>query len=90
MSKEASSIKASPRLRDDLRRIAAQGHKREAAEEMFNALLIADAMIELLEAKAYQCGLEGSREWDELIAGCDLRGTHASIRAALRKAKGEA
>ncbi len=58
--------------------------------ELLDAARRAEAMIELLRATAYQIGLEGTKEWDELVVGCDLQGTCDVIVHGLAKAEGRA
>lgn len=59
-----------------------------AAPELLEASLRAEAMIELIQSTAYQVGLEGTKDWDEVVGGSDILGTFDVLRAAIAKAEG--
>lgn len=63
--------------------------KITAIPDLLDAVQRAEAMIELMRSTAYQVGLEGTKEWDEIVGGSDMQGTYCVILAAIAKAAGE-
>lgn len=58
--------------------------------DLLDAVQRAEAMIELMRSAAYQVGLEGTKEWDEIVGGSDVQGTYDVILKAIAKAMGRA
>ncbi len=54
--------------------------------DLLDAVQRAEAMIELMRSAAYQVGLEGTKEWDEIVGGSDVQGTYDVILKAIAKA----
>jgi hypothetical protein len=59
--------------------------RADLVAELVEGLHRAGAAFEVMSREAYRCGIEGSKEWDDIAGNADLYGALDVIRAALAK-----